>query len=297
VAVEHYLFGRTLGQLEQQLGMGYGSLMEAMHGLARLLAKVPDRLIAAYRQAPVKHADETGWRNDGQNGYAWGFFTNDLSIFRLRPTRSGSVAREVLGTKRLPGVLVVDRDPGYNQLRVMIQYCYAHLLRQVKDLEKDFPDQPEIQAFVETLAPLLATAMELRNVETSDAGFKKQAARIVKKIKKAIRASAHHPAVQSVQDIFRQNEKRLYPWAKDRLIPAENNLAERNLRSLVIARKNSFGSQSERGARTRETLMTVLHTLKKQTTDVAGRFKEALDRLAAEPAFDPYRALFTPDTS
>ena len=73
VAVEHYLFGRTLGQLEQQLGIGYGSLVQAMHGLARVLEKVPERLMEVYRGSPVRHADETGWRNDGQNGYAWGF--------------------------------------------------------------------------------------------------------------------------------------------------------------------------------------------------------------------------------
>jgi len=297
VAVEHYLWGRTLGQLEQQLGIGYGSLLAGMHGLAGLLEPVPERLIEEYRRAGVKHADETGWRNDGQNGYAWGFFTKDLSIFRLRKSRSGAVAKEVLGDHRLPGVLVVDRYAGYNKLRVMIQYCYAHLLRQVKDLEKDFPDHPEIKTFVETLAPLLATAMELRNVETNDARFKKQAARLVQKIKEAVKAPARHPAVQSVQDIFRQNEKRLYHWAKDRSIPAENNQAERDLRSLVIARKNSFGSQSDRGARTREILMTVLHTLKKRTDDVQGHFQRALDRLAADPTTDPYRAVFEPDTS
>lgn len=297
VAVEHYLFGRTLGQLESQLGIGYGSLVQALHGLAKLLGKVPDRLIEAYRQAPVRHADETGWRNDGQTGYAWGFFTEAMSIFRFRRTRSATVAHEVFGDKPLPGVLVVDRYNGYNQLRVAIQYCYAHLLRLVKDLETDFPDQSEIKAFVETLAPLLATAMQLRNVETDDPEFKRQAARLVKKIKKAVGATARHPAVQTVQDVFRQNETRLYHWAKDRSVPAENNRAERDLRSLVIARKNSFGSQSEQGARTRETLMTVLHTLKKRTDDVQGRFKQALDRLAADPSVDAHAFLFEPDSS
>jgi hypothetical protein len=119
----------------------------------------------------------------------------------------------------------------------------------------------------------------------------------VKKIKQTVHAEAHHPAVQNVQDIFRQHEKRLYPWAKDRGIPAENNLAERDLRSRVIARKNSFGSQSDKGAHTRETLMTVLHTLKKRTDDVHGTFKSALDRLAADPTLDPYLVLFQLDTS
>ena len=67
------------------------------------------RLLKEYRQALVKHADETGWRNNGGNGYAWLFATKDLSLFRFRPTRSATVAREVLGEKRLGGVLGVDR--------------------------------------------------------------------------------------------------------------------------------------------------------------------------------------------
>jgi transposase len=297
VAVEHYLFGRTLGQLESQLGIGYGSLVQGMHGVATILAKVPERLIEDYRRSPVKHADETGWRNDGQNGYAWGFFTEELSLFRLRKTRSATVAQEVFGKARLPGVLVVDRYNGYNKLPVAIQYCYAHLLRQVKDLEADFPDQPEIKRFVETLAPLLATAMELRRVETNETAFKKQAATLVKKIRRTIHDESHHPAIQTLQDIFRQHDTRLYHWAKDRTIPAENNRAERDLRSLVIARKNSFGSQSDRGARTREILMTVLHTLKKRGVDVYGVFKAALDRLAADASLDPYDLLFPPNSS
>ncbi len=42
----------------------------------RLFEKIPARLIEQYRQAPVKHADETSWRTEGQNGYAWLFATD-----------------------------------------------------------------------------------------------------------------------------------------------------------------------------------------------------------------------------
>jgi glutamyl-tRNA reductase len=106
-----------------------------------------------------------------------------------------------------------------------------------------------------------------------------------------------HPAIQKVQDIFRQKAARLYHWAEDRNIPADNNRAERELRPLVIARKISFGSQSDAGARTREILMTVLHTLKKKTGDVTAAFKSALDKLAKRHDVDLYKAIFTLDSS
>ena len=65
----------------------------------------------------------------------------------------------------------------------------------------------------------------------------------------------------------------------------------------MIARKISFGSQSDAGARTREILMTVLHTLKKRTSDVTIAFKYALDKLAEQPAIEPYDAIFSLDSS
>lgn len=292
VAVQHYLYGVTLGQLQKQMGIGCGSLIDAMHQLAERLKTVPDHLLVEYRQAPVKHADETTWRRDGANGFAWLFCTPDLSLFRFRDTRSASVVREVLGAKRLSGVLVVDRYAGYNKAPCKIQYCYAHLLRDLQDLEKQFPDTPEVCVFVATLAPLLAQAMALRGLGLSRRLFDRQAAELTGRILQVINAPARHPAVQTYQDLFRQKKDRLYHWARDPAIPAENNLAERDHRPLVVARKISFGSQSSRGARTREILMTVLHTLRKRTADAAAAFRNFLDQLARQPNADPYDLLF-----
>jgi transposase len=291
-AVQHYLHQETLGSLGRQLGVGDGSLVKVLHFVAARMEGVVPRLIQEYRQAPVKHADETGWRTDGQNGYAWFFGGEDLEVFRFRKTRSASVAQEVLGQARLPGHLVVDRYNGYNHAPCPIQYCYAHLLRLVEDLEKNFPGEPEVLTFVAALAKQLARAMKLRTRHLGWRKFKREAMRIKKAIRRIVESPAKHPAVQSVQDVFRQRPDRLYHWAEDPRIPAENNLAERQLRPLVIARKISFGSQSDAGAKTRETLMTVLRTLQKRTPDAARALAYALDKLAEDPALDPYSLLF-----
>ena len=60
----------------------------------------------------------------------------------------------------------------------------------------------------------------------------------------------------------------------------------------MIARKISFGSQSEQGLKTREVLMSVLHTLRKRTPDGFAAFTRALDALAVNPTRDPYALLF-----
>lgn len=297
LTTQHYIYGNTLGQLERQLGIGYATIIEALHGLARRLRPAADRLVKEYRCAFVKHADETGWRNDGRNGYAWLFCTPDLSIFRFRNTRSAKVAREVLGTRPLPGTLVVDRYNAYNKSPCPMQYCYSHLSRDVEKLAKEFPDNREVNAFVESLLPRLAAAMSLRNNPISKRQYKRQAAQIANLIKEIIAKTASHPGIQHLQNIFREKADRMYRWVLDPRIPAENNRAERELRSLVIARKISFGSQSDAGAFTRETLMSVMLTLKKRSKDPTKTLKKALDILASNPNADIYSLLFQNNTS
>jgi ribosomal protein S27AE len=294
VAEQHYLHGTPLGVIERQTGLAHGSLLQALKEVARLLEGAVEALIHEYRAAPVRHADETGWRTDGQNGYAWLFATPTMSLFRFRSTRAASVPAEVMGKKRLRGVLVVDRYHGYNKAPVALQYCYGHLDRDTEGIEKEFPDEPEVAALVRSMSPALAEAMTLRTLGLPRKEFLRRAARTKRRIIAVAHRRANHPAIQKIQDIFRKNPHRLYHWARDPSIPAENNLAERDLRPLVVARKVSFGSQSQAGARTRETLMTILHTLKKRRAPVAASVQSALDRLVKNPALDPYPLLFAP---
>jgi len=292
VAEQHYVHGTPMGVIARQTGIAPGALWPALGRVAATVQGAVASLIAEYRNAPVRHADETGWRTDGQNGYAWLFATPTLSLFRLRATRSAVVPAEVLGTERLPGVLVVDRYHAYNRAPVPLQYCYSHLQRDTEDLRKTFPDDPEVAAFVAAFVPALSEAMTLRTLGLPRSEFLSRAARAKRQIMALVRRPARHPAIQKIQNIFRKHKDRLYHWARDPAIPAENNRAERDLRPLVVARKVSFGSQSPAGAHTREILLTILHTLKKRGAPLAATLQSALDHLVKNPSLDPYALLF-----
>ncbi len=298
VATMHYLHGIPMGRIIEQIDISLGPLIKIFHRLAKLFGNIPNRLMEQYREAAVKHADETGWRNDGQSGYVWLFATDKISLFLFRKSRSSSVPREVFGDKPLPGTLVVDRYNAYNKAPCALQYCYAHLLREVEQIEKEFSESEEVKTFVGVLVPLLATAINLRSLAITDAQFYREAAEVKNQILEVVHASAQHLAIRRIQEIFHDHADRMYRWAEDRRIPADNNLAERDLRPTVIARKVSFGSQSDAGAQTRGVLMTTLHTLKKRTkADVASALKVILDQLAKDPSLDPYPLLFPNDTS
>ena len=290
-ATMHYVHGIPMGRIESMLGnkINTGSLYDTLHRVAGMWKPAIEKLIKDYRVSLVKHADETGWRNDGQSGYSWLFCDKDTSIFKFEDNRSGRVPAEIFGKENLPGVLVVDRYGGYNRVPCKIQYCYAHLLRKVEDLGKQFGEEAGVTCFVATFAPVLAEAMHLRNQSISDKEYYKKAALIKQKILKIINSPAKDPGIKEIQIIFKENEERLYHWVTDRNVPAENNRAERELRPTVIARKVSFGSQSKKGAETRSILMTILHTAQKRLKNqtIEDWFKNALDKFVIYPNIEP----------
>ena len=225
------------------------------------------------------------------------FATPELSLFLFRASRSARIVREVLDEQPLGGVLVVDRYAAYNRAPCALQYCYAHLLRDVEDLGKEFPDHAEVQTFTATLIPLLSQAMHLHSQPLADATYNEQAKRLQQQIVEVTQQPAQHRGVRQVQDIFRDNHHRLYHWVENRNVPADNNRAERELRPTVIARKVSFGSQSDAGAKTRGVLMSLVQTLAKRVPDPEAHFKSVLDQLAEDPSQDPLALLFPDDTS
>ncbi len=290
-AIMHYLHGIPLKRVEELWGNDIvaGNLIKIFHRIGEIFSHSMDELKDEYRRSKVRHADETGWRTDGDNGYGWLFADKYTSIFDFRDTRSSQVVTDILGKKKLTGVLVVDRYAAYNKVPCDLQYCYSHLLRDVEDLGKEFPKEREVIDFVNCVAPLLSKAMSLRSKNISNKIYYEKAKGLEREIKEAMNSPSRHPGVQKIQDIFREKEKNLYHWVKDRDIPAENNFAERELRPTVIARKVSHGSQSEAGAKTRSIMMSVLHTVKKRlkTGTVEDWLTEALQKYIHNPKIDP----------
>jgi transposase len=117
-----YRHGISRGKVYELRGLDPGSMVEILHLIGRLFVGIPERLIQAYRQAPVKHADETGWRTHGHTGYVWLLATPRLSLFLFRQTRAANVPQQVFGKPWLPGCLVVDRDGGDNKVPCAIEY-------------------------------------------------------------------------------------------------------------------------------------------------------------------------------
>ena len=95
------------------LGLSVGRIVALTRGAAQRGREEYARLQAELRARPVVYGDETGWREDGRNGYLRSFSTARVRYFLHRSGRSRHVVEEVLGDE-FEGVLVSDFYGAYN---------------------------------------------------------------------------------------------------------------------------------------------------------------------------------------
>lgn len=278
------------GLISRQMRINKGTLFGMLHRMAERFAPLYDEIRRRIRKEAFLQADETSWRSDGHSGYTW-LFTNEMfRLFLFRATRASSVAQEVLGDSDL--ALVSDRYAGYSPLKVRHQYCYVHLMRDLKKMLEDDPESGEVKAFAEAMPAELKASVALQGKpDLSDAEYKSAATAIRDRIMDICGMDAQDGAVRAFQDLFREKQCCLFQWVDDRRIPCHNNNAERRLRPVVIARKISMGCQGERGMRTREVLGTIVQTAVARGKDVTSFLMACMRRMSEAPGTDLYSLL------
>jgi len=275
------------GQVARQMGMNKGTLLGILHNVAGRFEGLFTHILGRLKYEEWLHADETMWRINGVNGYAWIFINDANRVFLFRRTRASSVPLEVFGPGAAMVVLISDRYSGYSPLALEHQYCYVHLLRDLKKILADDPGNQEVARFVDDLGAALKKAIALQGEDgLPDAEYYARARGIKQEIIDICKADARDGAVRAMQDLFREKDDCLFQWVLAREVPCHNNTAERGLRPLVIARKLSFGCQGEKGRKTREILTTVVQTVLARGFDARDFITKALNMLAKSPKAD-----------
>jgi hypothetical protein len=258
-----------LAQIQALLAQVYGLALSA-GGIQRLLARLAQALAPVRaaiaeqtRASPAQHMDETGWRQDGANGYLWVQATDGplaTRVYTYNRSRSGAVARALLGD--FDGVLSTDFYAAYDSYSGPKQRCWAHLLRDAHTLAEDHPDRPEVQEWVTTLHTLFteAKALDLAGCTPQErARVARSLERRLRLLARCYRRTDGHPA-QVLATRLHRYESELFEFIRTPGVSPTNNLAERTVRPQVIARKISGGSRSDAGSAIRCDLATVFAT-------------------------------------
>ena len=138
------------------LSLSLGAIGRVIRQVAQKVQPAVAEVLECIRASPVVHADETGWRQDGVNGYVWTFSTATERYF-LRRGRGGEVVDEVLG-ESFPGILVSDFYVAYHHYPGLKQRCWAHLLRDIHKLKELYPEDPVLAKWALGVQRLYAKA-------------------------------------------------------------------------------------------------------------------------------------------
>ena len=241
-----------------------GALTDVLKGLARQGQAQEEALWEELRHSAIVHADETGWREDGQNGYIWLFSTpgeQGVRCFLYDQHRNQAVVARQLG-ESFQGVLVSDFYGAYNWYAGRHQRCWAHLLRDLHTLKEEHGDQPEVLDWAQALRALYDRGQALaQNVQASQQEKEQGHLELVSRAEELALpyARIEHPCRTLAKRVLRHQDE-LFQFVLVAGLAADNNLAERSLRPLVVARKISGGSRSSRGSQTRMTLASLFAT-------------------------------------
>lgn len=256
------------------------TLWDQIEALATVLTPSYEALHRRVLSTPVIHADETHWRLMTRQGsskwWVWSVANRQAVFYKLCGTRSEKAARSLLAGYE--GTVMCDGYAAYKTVAragpdITLAHCWAHARRKFIDAEPNSPihcgraldligklfavdrDVPFVDA-VESpkmlalrkrlrkkrskliLADLLAWAEETRPVALPRSGLGKAITYLL----------GHWPG--------------LTRFLEDPRIPLDNNLAERELRGVVIGRKNHYGSRSKRGTEVAAILYSLTESAK-----------------------------------
>jgi hypothetical protein len=257
---------RSYLQSVHGLTLSVGELVELLHQVRRASEPALRALKTTARASPVVHADESSWREDGQNGIIWTLSTpgpEAVRYYEYDQSRAGAVAVRLLGGE-FRGHLVSDFYAGYNQLPGPHQRCWVHLLRDLRELKERHGQDVRVRQWAVQVEAVYRLAKQRLSQAPPLSAAQRQAlyGRLVERVHGLGLGYARerkHPCCALAKRLLRHEEE-LFQFVLIEGVSADNNLAERSLRPLVVARKISGGTRSGEGSKTRMALASLFET-------------------------------------
>ena len=252
-----------------QLRLSVGAIVSAIHQTAQQAQPAVAAILDRIRASPVVHADETGWRQNGNNGYVWTFSTPTERYF-LRTLLPAAGSGQGGGGRSAGRVIL--RSTGQRLLRRLppLRWPQATVLgppvagypRPGGALPQGHRAGPvgrgspsalcRGQVYVEARS---FTHPQAQRRRTAQLAWERQLLVIGQPF------LADPLALQGrLCRRIERHIKELFVFVAEPDVPSDNNPAERSLRHVVISRKISGGTRSERGTESKMTLASIFGT-------------------------------------
>lgn len=249
-----------------RLEVSLGEIAEVLHTVADVGEAEYEALAEQVRKSPYVHADETGWREDGENGYLWSFSTPDVRYFHRDRSRGHQVPEGVLG-EAFPGIIISDFYGGYNYHLGLHQRCWVHFLGDLRALGEEHKEDSQVAAWVAQVVQVYEDAKSFQS--------EKRRARIRAREcfqERLLQLGEPYARTGTKQAVLAERIMRfaneLFTFVEHPDLPSHNNAAERAIRPSVIDRKVTGGTRSSHGSHTRSVLMSLFRTWEARGLDL-----------------------------
>jgi transposase len=255
-----------------QVDISRGQLVKVIDKVSQALDDPYEALLENLAEQWRLNVDETGHRELGEQWWTWCFRASLYTVFKIDPTRSGDVLIEVLG-KEFDGVLGCDYYSAYRrymrECNVIIQFCLAHLIRDVKYLIT-LPNAQD-RAYGERLREALRSLFQVihRREELPDWVFDMRLREARDEVlRQALQEVPATRASQNMAQRFSKHGQAYFEFVTTPGVEPTNNLAEQAIRFVVIDRRITQGTRGEKGRRWCERIWTVITTCSQQGRSV-----------------------------
>jgi len=262
------------------IDVSVGAVSQSEGRVAEALSSPMAEAEAHVKTEQVKHCDATGWRLGTASRALWTIATSLVTLFRITSDGTREQIRGLLGTTL--GILVSDRAKVFLFWSMaQRQICWAHLIRQFVGFTNEAEEGKRIgDGLLEQTWLMFHFWHRVRDGTLSRIEFQDLVLPIEHRIVALLeQGSAVADIGGSCKDMLAHRDA-LFTFIDHEGVEPTNNHAERELRALVLWRKTSFGSQSERGLRFVERMMTVVKTLQKQRRDLLSYLTEVMRHTA-----------------
>jgi transposase len=226
---------------------------------------------ASVLEAKIVNVDETSWRETRRKVWLWATVTKLVTVFTIAAHRSRDVAIALLGT-RDDQVVGSDRYSVYEYIMERWrQVCWSHLMRDFQAMIDRGGGGQEIGERLLALSKRLFRQWHrVRDGTLTWAAFQERMRRLRREVKQALEAGSACECAKTAATCFEilKVEEGLWTFARVQGVEPTNNVAERAMRHAVIWRKISGGTDSTRGSRFVERMLTVVATCRQQGRNV-----------------------------
>lgn len=278
-----------------QVPVSRGYLAKLCTGtISASLADAYDELTVAIPQQDQLGSDETSFKDNGKKHWIWCITAATFSVFHIAASRSRSVLEDLVG-EEFKGCLNFDYFSANCSFAwnfwIKAQYCWAHLIREIRFLEKH-PDK-QTKEWAEQLldrSRRMFSAWHRRDEMTAE-GFHRSMhthrdrfLELIRKppsTKEAANLAARFAIVEYVDAESSQTGQ--YDLSQDYFrfmfvegVEPTNNHSEQQIRHCVIDRRITQGTRGAVGQRYHERMWTAIATCKKQGRNFFSFLEESI---------------------